>query len=53
LVKAIFLFFVAVMTAVATPALGSYRWGGDDDDDNRATETSDVEDPRSGDTGAS
>jgi hypothetical protein len=48
--KTIFLFFDIVMTAVATPTPGSYHWGGDY---GRATETSTVEDARSGDARAS
>jgi hypothetical protein len=52
--KAIFLFFIAVTTAMAVPAPGSYRWDGDGgDDDGRATKTFAVGDPKSGDTGAS
>jgi hypothetical protein len=51
--KAIFLFFIAVTTAVAVPALGSYRWGGGDGSDGRVTKASAIEDPRSGDTRAS
>jgi hypothetical protein len=48
--KAIFLFFIAVMTTVAIPAPGSYPWGGGD---GRTTETSAIVDLRSGEIGAS
>jgi hypothetical protein len=47
--KTIFRFFVVVMTAVASLALGSCCWGDDGGSDGRATETSVVEDPRLGD----
>jgi hypothetical protein len=49
--KAIFLFFIAVKTAVAALAPGSYHCGGGGD--VKTIETFTTEDPRSGDTGAS
>jgi hypothetical protein len=51
--KTIFLFFVAVTTAVAVPTPGSYRCGGASSGEGRATETSAMEDPKLGDTEAS
>jgi hypothetical protein len=48
----IFLYFIAVMTAVAVPSPDSCHWGGSGDGSGRTIEVPAAEDPRSGHTEA-
>jgi hypothetical protein len=50
--EVVFLFFIAMTTAVVTPVPGSCCWGGGGDND-RTMQTSTIKDSRPGDTEAS